>query len=205
MTHTLPLVRSGIRFALIGAAALSLSGCISFGPKPPPTLMTLHAVSAVAPGTAITTDDHRSIAVSVPTAEPTLATQRVMVQAGPQSVAYLKNAMWASSPALLMRHLLAETITAKTGRIVPDTRLTTMQPDTRLAGRLTDFGLDAASRSAIVTYDATVMRTGSEAIEAKRFSARVPVASEDPQTVGVAIDQAANQVAGEVADWIGTR
>jgi cholesterol transport system auxiliary component len=194
-----------VRIALIGAAALPLAGCISFGPKPPPTLMSLHAVTPVAAGASRTSDDAHAVAVTVPAAPPTLGTQRVMVQAGPNSIAYLKNGMWAAAPAVLMRNLLAETISAKTGRFVPDTRLPGVQPDTRLSGTLSEFGLDGAGMAVIITYDATITRSGSPKIETRRFSARVPVTSADPQPVGAGLDQAANQVAGEVADWIGTR
>jgi cholesterol transport system auxiliary component len=193
------------RTALIGAAALPLAGCISFGPKPPPTLMSLHAVTPLAAGAARTSDDAHAVAVTVPAAPPTLATQRVMVQAGPNSIAYLKNGMWAAAPNVLMRNLLAETIGAKTGRFVPDTRATGVQPDTRLSGTLAEFGLDGQAKAVVVTYDGTITHSGSEKIETRRFSARVPVSSEDPQPVGMALDQAANQVAGEVADWIGSR
>ncbi|MDO6416032.1 ABC-type transport auxiliary lipoprotein family protein [Sphingomonas sp. BIUV-7] len=194
-----------VRATLIGAAALPLAGCISFGPKPPPTLMSLHAISPLAAGAARTSDDAHAVSVTVPAAPPTLGTQRVMVQAGPNSIAYLKNALWAASPTVLMRNLLAETISAKTGRFVPDTRFTGVQPDTRLSGTLSEFGLDGPGMTVVVTYDGTITRSGSTQIETRRFSARVPVASEDPQPVGMALDQAANQVAGEVADWIGTR
>jgi cholesterol transport system auxiliary component len=193
------------RAALIGAAALPLAGCISFGPKVPPTLMSLHAVTPLAAGTSRTSDDAHAVSVTVPSAPPTLGTQRVMVQAGPNSIAYLKDAMWAAAPALLMRNLLAETISARTGRFVPDTRANGVQPDTRLSGTLAEFGLDGPGMAVIVTYDGTITHSGSEKIETRRFSARVPVSSEDPQPIGMALDQAANQVAGEVADWIGTR
>jgi cholesterol transport system auxiliary component len=194
-----------LRLSAVALPALPLAGCISFGPKPPPTLMSLHAATPVAAGTARTTDQAHAIAVTIPISPPTLGTQRVMVQAGPNSIAYLKNAMWASAPALLMRNLLAETIESKTGRFVPDTRFAGVQPDTRLSGTLSAFGLDGPGQAVVVTYDGAITRSGSDKIETRRFSARVPVASEDPQPVGMALDQAANQVAGEVADWIGTR
>ncbi|PZU11883.1 ABC-type transport auxiliary lipoprotein family protein [Sphingomonas sp.] len=192
------------RTALIGAASLSLAGCISFGPKPPPTLMSLHAITPVAAGAVRTSDDAHAVNVMMPSAPPTLVTQRVMVQAGPNSIAYLKDALWAATPAVLMRGLLAETIEAKTGRFVPETRFTGIQPDLRLSGSLVAFGLDGPGKAVIVTYDGNIARSGSDRIETRRFTARVPVSSEEPQIVGMALDQAANQVAGEVADWIGS-
>jgi cholesterol transport system auxiliary component len=192
------------RLASIAAfAALPLAGCISLTPKPPSSLMTLSALTPLPPGPARTTDEKRSIAVSTPTVGQALATQRVMVSDGPTALAYLKDGQWAAPPAQLFRALLAETITVKTGRVVPDPRTRAAQPDLRLTGQLAEFELDGPGYAAVVTFDAAISRAGSPALQARRFSARVPVAVEDPAHVGVAINQAANQVAGEVADWVG--
>ena len=188
---------------LASALALPLAGCISFGPKPPPTLMSLNAAMPVQPGPGRPTDDAHAIAVSLPTTDPALATQRVMVDAAPHSIAYLKNAQWVAAPAILFRNLVAETITARTGRFVPDYKLTASQPDTRLTGRLVRFGLDGPARAVVVTFDGVLLKTGSTVMQQRRFSARVSVTSEDTTAVGAALDQAANEVAAQVADWTG--
>jgi cholesterol transport system auxiliary component len=45
---------------------------------------------------------------------------------------------------------------------------------------------------------------GSDAVfEKRRFEARVPVAKIDAEQAGPALSQAANQVAAQVADWVG--
>jgi cholesterol transport system auxiliary component len=185
------------------AAALPLAGCISFSPKPPPRLMSLSATTPLAPGPAITAADSRAVAVAAFSAIPQLGTQRVLVTDGPTAVAYLKGGLWASQPSNLFRSLVAETITVRTGRVVPDPRLLAIQPDTRLSGQLSAFGLDGPGKAVVVTFDGTIARTGSDSIQSRRFSARVPVASEQPDIIAAALNQAANQVAGEVADWIG--
>lgn len=200
-----PTRRPLLRLLPATLLALPLAGCISFGPKPPPTLMTIHSAQVVQPGAARTGDDSKAVAVATPTAEPTLMTQRVMVQSGDNSVAYLKDALWAAAPTALMRNVLAETIMAKTGRIVPEQRMLSLQPDTRLSGKLVAFGLDGPGMAVMVTFEGTIMHAGSNQVETRRFSARLPVSAEDAATVGAALDKAANQVAGEVADWIGTR
>jgi cholesterol transport system auxiliary component len=192
------------RLALLASlAALPLAGCISLTPKPPSSLMTLSAITPLAAGPARSTDDKRAIAVATPTVGAGLATQRVMVSDGPTALAYLKDGQWAAPPAQLFRSLLAETITVKTGRVVPDPRTRVSQPDTRLSGHISALGLDGPGYAAIVTFDAALTHAGSPTLQARRFSARVPVTAEDPATVGRAINQAANQIAGEVADWIG--
>jgi len=56
----------------------------------------------------------------------------------------------------------------------------------------------------IVTYDASLSTQGGSHVETRRFTATVP-ADGTANTVGPAINRAANQVAGEVAQWIGSR
>lgn len=191
------------RLLAASASMLILSGCVSLGGKPPKDMLTLNSVATVAVGAARTTDDAHAVAVTIPNVPPALATQRVMVQDGPNTVAYLKDAAWTANPGLLFRNLLAETIEAKTGRFVPDQRATGLEPNTRVSGQLVVFGLDTASHAAIVTFDGVITHSGSDKVQTRRFSASVPVSSENGPVVGAAVSQAANQVAGEVAAWVG--
>ncbi|NIJ07453.1 cholesterol transport system auxiliary component [Sphingomonas vulcanisoli] len=190
------------RFAVL-ALMLPLAGCISFGAKPPPALMSLSAATPVAAGTTRTTSDEKSVAVNIPTVQPALATQRVMVQDGPNSVAYVPKALWAGSPALLFRNLLAETITAKTGRFVPDQRATGLQPDLRVSGQLVQFGVDAPARQAVVIFDGVLAHAGSTTLQTRRFEAHAPIAAVNEGDVAAGVNQAANQVAADVAAWVG--
>ena len=194
-----------LRSTLALASLVGLGGCISLGPKLPPTLMSLSPTAPLQAGTARTSDDRSAIAVAAPTVQPALATQRVMVEAGPNSVAYLKNAQWVAAPGQIFRDLLAETITTRTGRIVPDPRLLATQPDTRLSGHLVQFALDGPGMAVAVTFDGAIVRSGRTTIETRRFIARAPVTAEDGPTVAAAMNVAANQVAGQVADWVGGR
>lgn len=192
------------RLALLTlAAALPLSGCISLTPKPPPRLMALSATAPIAPGTTITTGDSKAVAIARLSAVPPLVTQRVLVTDGPTAVAYLKGGTWASAPTELFRGLLSETVTARTGRVVLDYRTLQVQPDTRLSGQLSAFGLDGPGMKVTVTFDATLAHAGSDQVQSRRFSASLPVASEQADAVAAGLNQAANQVAGEVADWVG--
>jgi cholesterol transport system auxiliary component len=185
------------------AATLPLAACISFGEDPPPTLMTLTAETPLGAGPGQTASAANMMAVLVPSAPQALMTQRVPVQASATGIAYLKNAQWVESPNRLFRNLLAETISVRTGRVVNDPRNFSLAPDTRLSGRLTSFGLDAAARAVVVTYDASLTRGEPGEIQARRFEARVPVSAQTGSAVAVALNRAANQVAVEVADWVG--
>jgi len=187
----------------VAVVTLPLSGCISFGAKPPPRLMALTATTPLAAGPAITTGDKQAVQIARLSAIPALGTQRVLVTDGPTAIAYLKGGLWSASPADLFRGLLAETITVKTGRVVTDPRLLQIQPSTKLAGQVSAFGLDGPGNVVTVIFDATLSHEGSDQIQSRRFSARVPGSSQQPEAVAPALNQAANQVAVEVADWIG--
>lgn len=192
------------RTLLALAAAISLGGCISFGAEPPPTLLTLTATARIAPGTTATAESGKTVTVLVPRVSQALATNRVPVQASPTSIAYVKDAQWVETPNRLFQQLLSETIEAQTGRQVLSPRQFAHDPGIRVSGQLSNFGVDAASRSAVVTYDAAISRSEGAATETRRFEARVPVSKIDADTVAAALNQAANQVAADVATWIGS-
>ena len=183
------------------AAALALTGCISFGAKPPPSLLTLSPQTPVPVGQP--QGGGAPITVAVPAVPASLAQPRVPVQATPTSIAYVKDAVWAEPPARLFARLVSDTLTARVGRVVLSPAQSTLDPGAQLGGELRTFGLDATAREAVVTYDATLVRGGSTAVQKRRFEARVPVALIDAPSAATALNQAANQVAGEVSDWVG--
>lgn len=181
---------------------LPLAGCLSFGAEPPPSLLTLDPTSPITAGQSQTSSAASSITITVPVVPQEISTNRVPVQATPTSIAYVKDAQWVEPPARLFARLLSDTITARTGRIVLDPGQFTLNPGVRLTGELRQFGMDAASSSAVVIYDAALAR-GEGQVEKRRFEARVPVGAIDAVSVGPALNEAANQVAVEVAGWIG--
>jgi cholesterol transport system auxiliary component len=189
------------RLFLVLAAALAVSGCLSFGPKVPPTLMRLTADAQIA-ASGRTAAAGEAITVVPPSAPAELNTPRVPVRTGATQVAYVKDAQWVEVPTILFARLVSETIAAKTGRVVLDPKQFTFDPGQRLTGTLQTFGLDADRMEAVLVYDAAISR-GKEAVETRRFEARVPVAALDAASAPAALNQAANQVAAEVAAWVG--
>lgn len=184
-------------------AILPLAGCISFGAKPPASLLTLTPAAAVAVGTAQNSAAAKSIVVEVPVVPQSLATARIPVQTSPTSIAYVPDAAWAEPPARLFARLVADTVTTRTGRVVVSTVQSLGDPSAQLSGDLRAFGIDATTREAVVTFDGALVRAGNASVEKRRFEARVPITTIDAASSGVAINQAANQVAFEVADWVG--
>ncbi|WNO55079.1 ABC-type transport auxiliary lipoprotein family protein [Stakelama saccharophila] len=192
MTRSIPL-----------AGLLLLGACVKFGNEPPPSLLALDSAARVEPGKTRSSADSPTISVRVPSVPQELAVQRVPVQASDTSIAYVKDAQWVEPPARLFARLLSDTISARTGRIVVGAARGMVDPGAQLTGELRSFTIDAETREAVVTYDASLVRADSRVVANRRFEARVPVTAIEPQPVGRALNQAANQVATEVADWIG--
>ena len=55
---------------------------------------------------------------------------------------------------------------------------------------------------AVAVYDAAV--TGPGGVSTNRFEARIPVGADTPEAVAPALNQAANQIAEQVAAWVGS-
>ena len=198
-------IRSGsLALSLAVAAALPLAGCISFGAKPPPSLLTLTPATVVTVGQEQSSAGSRSITVQVPSTPASIASARVPVQATPTTIAYIKDALWAEPPARLFARLVSDTLTARSGLVVLSGAQSISDPGALLGGELRAFGVDAASQSAVVTFDASLTRAGETTVEKRRFEARVPVAAIDAANAGTALNDGANQVAAQLAEWVGS-
>ena len=106
------------------------------------------------------------------------------------------------NPAPLFRRLVSDVVAARTGRVVLDANQFTHDPGTRLTGQLVRLGLDPAAMEAVIIYDAAMTR-GTSGVTTNRFEARVAVTTAIPGEVAPALNQAANQIAEQVAAWIG--
>jgi cholesterol transport system auxiliary component len=186
--------------------AIALSGCslsgLLGGGKPPPTLLTLTPEAADPGQISRTVNAGQAVTISVPIAPKELRTIRVPVLLGPTDVQYVKNLQWVDTPDRLFADLVAETIRRTTGRVVLDQRQSTLDPGLLVSGELQRFGYDAQTGQVIVQYDGALSTEGGTRVETRRFTATVP-ADGTAATVGPALNRAANQVASEVARWIG--
>lgn len=191
-----------VRPAIALGALLALSGCISFGAEPPPSLLSLRSDATVAVGQTVSAVGGSTIALGTISAPQEISNTRVPVRTAGTSVAYVKDAVWVDQPTRQFARVLGETMQARVGRVVVDPLTVPVAPTTRLGGELVQFGIDADTNEAVATFDAELVR-GENAIEKRRFEARVPVAVIDAPSVGPALNAAANRVAVEVADWVG--
>ncbi len=190
------------KLAAAALCALALSGCVRIGgAKVPDTLLNLTAQKTAAAGAWARGSYDGAIVVMEPQVDQRLNVTRVPVQVDEANVAYVRNAVWVERPARLFQHLLAETIRANSGgRLVVEN-----DPGVsglRVSGRLIDMGYDARTKSVVVRYDAVLERSGGT-VETTRFEAIVPDVKANADQVGVALNKAANDVAAQVAAWIG--
>lgn len=186
----------------MAAACAALGGCVSFGAKPPPSLLTISSARTLAPDTERRAGNGEAIAVLTPLVPQAIANTRVAVADGDTAIAYVKDAQWVEPPARLFQRLLAETVAVETGRVVIDPRQFAFAGAAQLSGTLLRFGVDARSREAVIVYDAALSNDRGRNVRTKRFEARVPIAEVAPDEAGRALNRAANQVAGAVASWL---
>jgi cholesterol transport system auxiliary component len=195
-------VTRSIRNGASLAALLLLAGCLSLGGKTPKQLITLTpertAPAGAMPGGAA----GDALLVLDPEADRRLDVARVPVQVNDATIAYLKDATWVERPARQLRHLLAETLRAKGQRPVLEGGDLDARGHATLSGRLLDMGYDARSQSVVVRLDAT-LDNGAGAIRSRRFEATVPGVPPKAEAVAPALNKAANDVAAQVAEWIG--
>ena len=196
------LGRSIMAKAGVAAGALALAGCVSFGPDLPDQLYTLTPTTTAPAGSAASGNPAAGLAVLEPLAVQRLTVTRVPVMIDEASVAYLQDAIWVERPARLFQRLLAETIRAQSNRLVLSDDDLQYAAETKLSGRLIDMGYDVPTSSAVVRYDAVLQLPDGQVLT-RRFESAVPGIAAEASVVGPALNQAANQVAAEVAAWVG--
>lgn len=199
------MTRPAIRYAILIAAALPLAGCLSFGPKTPPKLMALEPATAPATGQVANSGVAPTITIATPVVPQEIAVNRVPVRSDATTLSYVKDAQWVEPPAYLFQRLLSDTLAARSGYAVLTARQILVDPGASLSGELRSFGIDARTGEAIVTYDAALVRKGAESVEKRRFEARVPVSPVEAGPVAAALNEAANKVSVDVADWVAGR
>lgn len=188
------------------ALAAVLTGCsigsILGGGKPPTTLQTLTAEAADPGPIQRTVNAGQAVTISTPIVARELKTVRVPVQLTPTDVQYVTGLQWVDTPDRLFQALIEETVRRTTSRVVLDPQQTALDPGLLVTGELQQFGYNASTGQVEVVYDASLSTEGGRHVEARRFTATAPADGTGP-SVGPALNHAANQVALDVAKWIG--
>ena len=183
--------------------ALALSACVSIGAggDPPESLLTLTPASSAPAGAGTDGDMATALSVTLPSVPQRLNAVRVPVKVSDSSLAYLQDAFWVEKPAALFQRLVAETIRARGSRLVVGGGELEYAAQTQLAGDLVAMDYDASRGEVVVIYDA-VLRLPDGNVRTQRFESTASAAP-DAASVGPALNRAANDVATQVADWVG--
>jgi cholesterol transport system auxiliary component len=197
-----PMLRLSAPIALALSLSACLGGLLGGGAKTPPWLLTLTPQAAAPASIARTAGAGEAVTIELPVVPKEIRVNRVPVHEGPIAIAYVKDLTWVDTPDKLFQDLLTETVTRTTNRVVLDPRQSSLDPGVTITGNLSRFGYDAQEGAVVVRYDAAMSRSGGAAVTTRRFEARAP-ADGTATTVAPAINSAANQVAMEVAQWIG--
>ena len=187
-------------FALL--PAMLLAGCISFGAEAPDRLLTLTPTASAPAGSATSGELSSALAITEPSTAQRLNVTRVPVMTSSSALAYLEDAFWVEKPARLFQRVLSETIRARGNRLVVGGGELEYAAPTQLGGELVAMDYDAASASVVVRFDA-VLQMPSGQILTRRFESVVSGVAPDAIAVGPALNQAANDVAMQVAEWVG--
>lgn len=191
-----------VAMALVLSGSLGVSGCLGLSGKTPDQLISLTPRVASDTGAVASGKMSDAIVVLNPDTDRSLDMLRVPVRVDPATIAYLKDVAWIEKPARQFRALLAETLRARTGRIVVEGGDFEVAGQTMVGGRLLQMGYDAPQQAVIVRFDA--MRSNADGtVATRRFESRIPGVIAEAAPVASALNSAANDVAGQVADWMG--
>lgn len=182
-------------------AGCSLSSILGGGGKPPPALFTLTSQAPkAAPSRSAAVGE--TVTIRAPVIPRELTTVRVPARVSPTEVQYVQDLRWVDTPDKLFQNLVEESVRRITHRVVLDPEQSALDPGLVVSGQLNRFGYDVQSQMVVVQYDASLATQGGTHVETRRFEATVP-ADGTGASVAPALNQAANQVAAEVARWIG--
>lgn len=197
-----PLLRIAGPIALAASlAGCSLGGLLGGGKAP----AILYDLTPSVPATGAVTRQSSAgsaVTVRVPVISKELRTTRVPVQVNAVQVAYVEDLHWVDTPDRLFQDLVSETIRRTTSRVVLDPQQAGLDPGISVSGELQQFGFDAQRGVAVVRYDAALATNGGASVQSRTFLAELP-ADGTAGTVAPALNAAANQVAIQIAQWIG--
>lgn len=174
------------------------------GPRPD-ALLTLSAeLPTAAPATPITTvlNMDNAVSVALPSAPGFLQTLRIPVNVSDTEIRYVPVAQWSEQPNRLFQRLLADRLQGD-GVAVVDLRSSGKLPGRQLTGQLLAFGVDTRGGNRVhIRYDATL--ADPNGLRQRRFEAEQPVSLVEGPGIAAALNRAANQLAGEVSEWVRT-
>ncbi len=193
--------RTSARFRPAGlalAAVLSagLAGC---GGGATPLTFDLAAL----PGNARPGSTNRAIVVAEPIGLQSLEADRILVREPSGSLSFVGGGQWSDRLPRLIQTRIIQSL-ENSGRLRSVTRPgDKVVSDYQLVSEIREFDIAAGSREAVVDISAKIIAEGTgKVVNARVFSARVPVPAVDAASAAAGLDAALRQVLGDVVRWV---
>ena len=191
-----------LRSLLAGAAALSLSACVSLLPKGEDLEARLGLDAEY--GSVVQAEPlGATLSVMDPRAEAVFATANVAVLTAPLQYEYLAGAEWTDRAPLLLGRFLERRLAGTGAFDAVGDRVSLPVADYALQTDLRAMNLDQTEgRVAKVAYGARLTNRRGETVGTRVFRASVPVAGAGSGAVAQALNEAAAAVADETYAWM---
>ena len=186
-------VRAAAGLALLAA----LAGCGGGGATP------LTFDLAALPGQPRAVGAARSLVVSEPVGLQPMEADRIIVRERGGSLSFLGGGQWADRLPRLIQTRIIQSL-ENSGRLRSVSRPGDKIPsEYLLVSEIRAFDIDAGSGEAVVDLSAKLIAEGTgRVVNARVFTARVPVPKVDAQTAATGLDAALSQVLGDLVRWV---
>lgn len=146
------------------------------------------------------------ILVSNISASPILDTRSLLVMPADGERAYLRDAVWEDSPVRLFQRLLTRTISSRGEVLAISPDIAGATADYVLQGELTCFTLDVRATPVVrACFNAVLSNPQGHILAARHFESTHPVSVQTPAVVAAALNDAANDIMAQAADWVVAR
>ena len=141
--------------------------------------------------------------VSEPVGLQPMEADRIIVRERGGSLSFLGGGQWADRLPRLIQTRIIQSL-ENTGRLRSVSRPGDKIPsEYLLVSEIREFDIDSGSGEAVVDLSAKLIAEGTgRVVNARVFTARVPVPKVDAQTAATGLDAALSQVLGDLVRWV---
>jgi cholesterol transport system auxiliary component len=198
------MTRSAKSVALVAAAALSVSACVSLIPETEPSVT--YRLSSPAPADQVG-GEWRVVRVDPPLAPRGLGGEEIAIGRSDGTLAYMANAQWISPAPRMMQTFIIETMNAQEPGIVATRPEDGVRADYELRLDLRAFeahydqGEEAAPLVRVRLGARLVAEDGRSLIASRVFSSEARASANRGQSIIAAFERASEDVASGLTAW----
>lgn len=177
------------------ALAVATFACLAACAGPPRTGYDISAATGGFPARA----PRGQLAVVEPVAIEPVVSDRIVVRTSPETLATLGGAQWVDRLPVLVQTRLVESF--ENARVLRAVGRSGFVADHNLHTEIRRFELDSSRGEAAVEIFARLSGATGQVVGSRLFSARIPVASDDPAQVAAALNAALKEVMRQIVTW----